>query len=111
MLTVPAPASFEGDALASEMRSAGLDVDDDELYLRGPDLVFVSLEEADRAAAQKVIDAHTPPPPPPDPDDELDAALASAAAKTTVEEKVDAVIAALRGKAGRQGAAAGRRPT
>lgn len=68
------------------------------------------VSDAHRDAVQAVIDTHVPPAPPPDPDDELDAALAAAAAKATVEEEVDAVIAALRGTAGRQGAAAGRRP-
>jgi hypothetical protein len=59
--------------------------------------------EADLLAA---VDAHTadptwthpnPPPPPPDPQAEFDQALDAAAAKPTVEEKVDAMLAALRG--------------
>lgn len=51
---------------------------------------------------------------PSDPDDELDAALAaidtSTVSDTATRDVLDAVVASLRGRAGRDGRAAGRRP-
>lgn len=68
----------------------------------------VDRDDVDRDAVQAAVDNYTAPPVEPDPDDELDAALADAAAKPTVEEKVDAMLAALRGQAGHDGRVAGR---
>lgn len=67
-------------------------------------------ERFDTAAEFEARLAGLEPDPGPDPNGELDAALTDAAAKSTVEEKVDAVIAALRGQAGHAGCAAARRP-
>lgn len=71
------------------------------------------LDDLDAATVADVIGRHTPPSPP-DPDDELDAALAgvdlSTVSDAATRDALGAVIAALRGQAGRQGAAAGRRP-
>lgn len=98
MLTVAAPASFQGDALAAEFRAAGLAVENDELYLRGRDLVVVPLDEADRDVVQQVIDAHVPPEPPPDPDDEfrdaVTAAVADEPAGSPLRKLADALLGA-----------------
>lgn len=107
-LTFPKPAALHGDALTDELAAAGFP--DAEVVDNGRgELEVDGVTDADRDGVKAVIDAHVPPPPPPDPDDELDAALAAAAAKSTVEEKIDAVIAALRGVSGP--GAQGRRDT
>lgn len=107
MLIIPAPDPIEGESLADELRAAGLTVD--AVVLNGPKVEVYGPAEADREAVERVAADHVPPPPEPDPEDEFDADLAAAAAKPTLEEKVDALIAALQGSNGGPGAEPRRR--
>ena len=106
MLTVPAPPNGSRDGIGQAVADA-LGLDPQAVMLVGDDLQIPDAEGRE-AEVQAVVDGYTPPAPAPDPDDELDAALAAAAANATTAEKVDALIAALRGKSGRAGRAAGR---
>lgn len=108
MLTFPKPADLHGDVLTDELAAAGFP--DAQVSVDGHELVIVGPK--DRNGVQAVVDAHVPPAPGPDPDDELDAALAGVDLTTVSDaatrDALGAVIAALRGRSGRRGAAAAR---
>lgn len=110
MLTVPAPApgALDGDRLRDELAEAGIAVTVEAMMVNDGRIVFPGLSDTDRQTVEGAVDRHMSRPAPVNPDDELDAALADAAAKPTVEEKVDAMLAALRGQAGHDGRVAGR---
>lgn len=113
-ISVTPPAELDGKTLVAELQAGGVAA---ELLALQDGLLHVggSVSESDRTVVEQTVADHVPPPPPPDPDDELDAALAAVDTSTVSDaatrDAIDAVVAALRGTAGRKGAAAGRRPT
>lgn len=76
MLTFPAPAKINGEALTAELATAGYP--DADVYLRDSELVIVGPDDTDRAGVKRVVDAHVPPPPPPNPQDEFRKAVEAA---------------------------------
>lgn len=87
MLTFPVPAALNGDALAAELRAAGVQLKNHDVSVTQDQLCIVT--DADRATVQSVVQAHVPPPPPADPEVEFRKALEGA---TTVAQIRDALL-------------------
>lgn len=95
MSTFPKPERLNGAALVTELRAAGIDVDDDGVRDEADGTITV-VTDAPEAEVQAVIDAHVPPPPPADPDDEfrdaVTAAIADEPAGSPLRKLADALL-------------------
>jgi hypothetical protein len=60
VLRFPIPAALHGDALTAELVAAGFR--NARVYADEDELVVSDVEQADRRAVQRVVDAHVPPP-------------------------------------------------
>lgn len=93
MLTVPAPASFDGARLREQLAQDGVVLGANDLYLAGDRLVFPGLGAGHRAAVQSALTSHLDRPLPADAAIEFQAAVKAA---TTL----DALKSALLGTSG-----------
>jgi hypothetical protein len=116
---VPVTAAFVESANAAQLHdeARGAEVEWPASFVEREDgswVYRVDRDDVDADAIRAAVDGHAPVFAP-DPDDELDAALASVdtstVSDTATRDALDAIVAALRGRSGRKGAAAGRRPS
>lgn len=98
MVTVPAPAQFQGDALADEIAAAVAAAVD---VTYNPELHELTVTGTnDRATVERVVADHVPPDPPPDPDEQIAEAIRAVRDHADTRADVKGLCDALLGSGG-----------